>query len=312
MKHYSNLDLVKNELQNARIQNLASAPSSPVEGQVYYDTVDDTIYFWDGSAWIDTAGGGSAITDLTGDVTATGPGSAAATVATVGGASAVNIADAVTKRHTQNTDTGTTSATFQLESGSSGAKLKNSSGEVQVRNAADNADANLKAADIAATGNVVITGNLTVNGTNTILNTTTMETGDNEVVLNSEITTAAGNTTGGVAIKRLDTDNTTRRDAKVQFNETSDRWEAIFGAHTAAVKTREITLKYASDIGDNSSTSIAVTHDLNTRDVKVEVYRNSTPWDTIICDVERNSTSQVTLSFATAPTTNQFRVVITG
>lgn len=48
-----------------------------------------------------------------GDLTGTLPNP---TVATIGGASAVNVADAVTKRHSQNTDTGTTQTTFIINS----------------------------------------------------------------------------------------------------------------------------------------------------------------------------------------------------
>ena len=53
MKLLTNLDLVKNELQNARIQNLATAPSNPVTGQIYFNSGDKKFYGWDGTAWID-------------------------------------------------------------------------------------------------------------------------------------------------------------------------------------------------------------------------------------------------------------------
>jgi hypothetical protein len=56
IKYLSSINLSKNELQNAVIQNLASAPSSPNAGQVYYDTTDLRMYFYDGSGWVDMSG----------------------------------------------------------------------------------------------------------------------------------------------------------------------------------------------------------------------------------------------------------------
>jgi hypothetical protein len=70
--------------------------------------------------------------------------------------------------------------------------------------------------------------------------------------------------------------------------------------------------KYSASIGDGSNTSLTVTHNLGTRDVVVEVFRNSGNYDKIIVETRHATTNTVDVVFASAPTSNQFRVVVTG
>ena len=51
MDFHVNLNLLQNELQNAVIQPLASAPSSPKLGQIYYNSGDKVLYQYDGTQW---------------------------------------------------------------------------------------------------------------------------------------------------------------------------------------------------------------------------------------------------------------------
>lgn len=59
----TNINLNGNQLQNAAIHKLATAPTSPtpVSGQVYYNTGDNFLYVYDGSAWNKVLESGSVV-----------------------------------------------------------------------------------------------------------------------------------------------------------------------------------------------------------------------------------------------------------
>lgn len=59
-----NIDLNKKELQNAVIQNLATAPGSPLAGQIYFNTTDDKLYFYDGTTWQELPDGNTTANDF--------------------------------------------------------------------------------------------------------------------------------------------------------------------------------------------------------------------------------------------------------
>jgi len=104
-KYLSNIDLGKNQLQNAALHPLATAPGTPVEGQVYFDTTvgDKMMYFYNGSAWVAMGAQGD-ITEIqsstTGQLTVTNgtgpvPSLAIVTGAVVNGGTALATGDQI-------------------------------------------------------------------------------------------------------------------------------------------------------------------------------------------------------------------------
>ena len=73
-----------------------------------------------------------------------------------------------------------------------------------------------------------------------------------------------------------------------------------------------VTGKYETDVGDTTSTTLTVTHNLGTRGVQVTVFPNSGLYDDVIVNVHRPTINTVDLLFAVAPGTNAYHCVVMG
>jgi hypothetical protein len=175
--------------------------------------------------------------------------------ALVGNAANTLAAGNDTRLHTQNTDTGTTSLSFQLDTGNGGIRLKNESGVAAIRNSTDNAYADL------------VLRNLTVQGTTTTVNSETVDIADNIITLNSNVTT--GTPTEDLGIRGLRGASTA---AALTFSEASDKWTAgLTGAEKVIARVHSGSFTNAS----LTAGVLTITHDLDNQWPNAVIYDNN-------------------------------------
>lgn len=322
----TSINLSSNELQNALLHPLATPPSVGTAGKVYYNTTENILYVSDGSSWRSVsgditsiiAGTGIDVSGVTGDVTV----SLADTTVTTGSyGSATQIptftvdqqgrltaAGQVSVATDLSISDGTTTDTVSLLTDTLTFTATANETTVAVT---DNTITIGLPDDVTIANDLTVSGNLTVSGSVTTVNTETINLADNVILINSN---ATGTPTedGGVEVERGDNPN-----VSLIWDESSDRWSFTNDGTTfytipvpseidASVTDRE----FATSIGDGTTTTYTVTHNLNSKDVIVQLYDNST-FDTVYADVVRDTVNSVQVSFSTAPTLNDIRVLIT-
>lgn len=318
----TNLDLVTNELQNAVIQNLATDPTtSNKDGRIYYNTTSDKLRVYANGTWqnigdiYDVQGTTNEITvsivngvatiglpdDVTitndlgvgGDLTVTGDLTVNGTVTSVN-TETVNIADNMVLLNSNVTGSPTENAGIEVERGTSAnvqLRWNESTDKWQVTEDGTNY------VNIALAGDSITTSQIT------------------------DFTEASQDVVGGMvsgsnslSVSYNDTAGTLSLDTTLASTSYLSKTSGL-AVDISAVETKLVTdgftKKVSANVGNGTNTSFAITHNLGTRDVVVNVYDNSL-YDTVETDVIRTDNNTVTITFTVAPAVDAYRVVIVG
>lgn len=354
IKFVSAIDLLLNEIQNGRVQQLASDPGSPVEGQFWHNTTAHEFRYYDG-----TTVQRISATYLLARANHTGTQTAS------------TISDFDTQVRTNRLDQmAAPTADVSLNSH----KITNLADPTSAQDAATKAYADSLASGLSfkspvravSTSNITLSGAQTIDGVSIIAGDRVLVAGQTTASANGIYTAAAGawsratdadtsaEMRGGTAVfvaegtSNADTqwvlttndpitlgttaltftqfgggatytaDETTLHLTGTQFSIKSS-WivpvvQGGTNAGTAAGARANLSAAtvFAATVGDGSSTSFNIDHNLNTRDVIVQCYQTAAPWAQVFADVTLSTVNRAVVAFATAPASGAYRVVVQG
>jgi hypothetical protein len=246
VKYLADIDLTKNSLNNARIQNLSTAPSNPVLGQIYYDTDTDDLNVWNG-AWIQlgATGAGDIEAVVAGDgLTGSSLDSGTVTLNVVGGEGITANANEVTIDSTVATLSGSQTLSNKTIAASQVTEISNLTAAEGAQLEAIGTTT-ISAAQWGYLG--AASGAITNTDTNTQLST--------EAVQDIVGAMTTGNTESGITVAYQDGDGT----LDFTVGTLNQNTTGLAGTATALATTRAIQTNLASTSGANFNGTAAIT-----------------------------------------------------
>ncbi len=333
------INLNQNELQNARIQNLASDPTSPVTGQIWFNSSLGVLKLYDGTA-------ARVVAELTNSLTQfsvpTGPLQLnAQNIQNL--ATPVNATDAATKAYVDSvavgldvkasvvaatTGAGTLSSSFASGQVIDGVTLATGN-RILIKNQTSGSDngiyivgtgAPTRSSDANSSGNYISgafvfveAGTINGGGAFVVATQGTITPGTTAVTwvqFSNQLTYQAGSgltlTGTTFTVNPINLASGVTGTLPIANGGTSATTAA---AARAALGT---VTKYTATIGDGSTTSIVVTHNLNTQAVLVSVAYTASPYQVVQVETQLTSANTITLVFAAAPASGALIVTVIG
>lgn len=294
-KFLVNLDLSQNQLLNAVIQNLASAPSSPIAGQIYYNTTSNNFQYYTGSAWIVVTSftpGSYSLSQFAAPTADVAWGSYKIT----GLATPTNTADAATKGY--------------VDGVAQGLNVKGSVVAATTANITLSGAQTIDGVSIVAGNRVLVKNQSTAsnNGIYVASASTWARSSDEPTPTQGDFTFVEQGSTNAAQGWILANGTTTWTQFSAAGEYTAGTGISISGNVISVAST---TPQKFSQTLSTSATSYTITHNLGTLDVLVQVYTVSDGSEVVV-DNLRATTNTVTLNFSVAPSANAYRVVIVG
>lgn len=316
-------DFSQNEIQNAKIQNLAADPSTPVAGQVWYNTTTGKLVYRGAAVNIDP----TARTNHTGTQLASTISDLSTSVQAIRLNQFAAPTGAVSMNGQNLTNVGyPTSNTDAANKGYVDASVNGTDWKQSAR--------------AATTANITLSGLQTIDGISVLAGQRVLVKDQADAKTNGIYVTGTGawyraydadsanKVTPGMSL--MVEEGTTSASTQWRVITTGDIQIGItaftfaqIGAATSytegaginivgnviSANTGLLTRKFAATVG--GATSNAVTHNFNTMDVAVQVFSQVTG-ELIECDITRTNGNTVTLGFAVAPAANSIRVMVLG